>query len=96
MNAATVLRPGVIEVLYAQPADTDGNAAGPVLWLVPEIGHAGQLHLTDRATDEAVSENLHRSFPGPYATIKARMTECGLIPRTVMHDAINRRLASEV
>jgi hypothetical protein len=94
MTAATILRPGVIEVLFAQPADTDGNPAGPVLWIAPETGHAGKLFLEDRASDEAVSANLHRSFPAPYFAIRDRIRERGLIPHPIMHDAINKRLAT--
>ena len=94
MTAATILRPGVIEVLFAQPSDADGNPAGPVLWIAPETGHAGKLFLDTRASDEAVSANLHRSFPAPYFDIRDRIRERGLIPHPIMHDAINKRLAT--
>jgi hypothetical protein len=94
MSTATILRPGVIEVLFAQPSDTDGNPAGPVLWIAPETGHAGKLFLIDRATADTVSENLHRSYPAPYHLVLDRIKERGLIPHPIMHDAINKRLAT--
>ena len=94
MTTATILHPGVLEVLFVQPADTDGNPAGPVLWIVPETGHAGRLFLNNRATADMVSENLHRSYPAPYHSVLERIKERGLTPHSMMHDAINKRLAT--